>query len=301
MAKKKNKANVQKNRARKKQRIAAKKKRQHKAQVGARGFDGISRRAIREAPIHEVYVSSAIFDSGTGHVVVSRAISPIQLAVGVFMLDAFCLGVKDSFFRILDAFEYREMRDGMRGIEGEDAAASPEYARKLIDDAVAYAEALGFKPGGDFKDTYRVLESIDSNSCDEAFTFGHNGKPFYISGPYDSPRKNERIAKMLEARLGKDGYNILVSNLWDNDHESGDVDWEEEWDEDEDWDDENQLFLPGPDAQDKALENLTDEDMAPIPNGAPCDVDDTVSVDENPPVKRRWVDRTKALFGRSGK
>lgn len=87
-----------------------------------------------------------MFDRGTGRVVVSRAISSGEFAVGVFMVDTFCLGVKDSFFHIMDMFEFEEMCERMRGLEVEVPTASPEYARKLIDDAVRYLE-IGAKCG----------------------------------------------------------------------------------------------------------------------------------------------------------
>ena len=43
-----------------------------------------------------------------------------------------------------------------------------------------------------------------------SFQFGKDGKPFYVSGPYDSPVKSRRIVDTLEKRCGPGGYDYLV-------------------------------------------------------------------------------------------
>src|SRR5262245_55819786 len=62
------------------------------------------------APVYECYVADEIFyqekGQGMGHVVVTR-LSGGMVAAGIFLIDAFCLGVKDAFayFRSRDEFD----------------------------------------------------------------------------------------------------------------------------------------------------------------------------------------------------
>jgi hypothetical protein len=233
---KKNKARIAGNRARKKQRAAAKKKRRRKAQApGGAGYDGFSHRAIREAPIHEVHIPKGLFTLGVGHVVVSRVVAPGMFAVGVFLVDVFCTGVKDSFLAVVDREDYEEMRNKLDRQAGNDANASPAYARKLIDEVTVYAEGLGFRPHGKFSRACWVLEAIDPAECDATFEFGQDGKPLYVSGPYDSPSVIDRTRRKLEHACGPDGYEFIIpmpESDWDDFDRFED---EEEWGEEDDW------------------------------------------------------------------
>lgn len=67
-----------------------------------------------------------------------------------------------------------------------------ELAQHLVLGAVEYARSLGFMPHRDFRRTRRALGSWDGPS---AITFGKDGKPLYVNGPYDDP---ERVLATLE-------------------------------------------------------------------------------------------------------
>ena len=43
-----------------------------------------------------------------------------------------------------------------------------------------------------------------------SFQFGKDGKPFYMSGPYDTPARIDRIMRALTARVGPDGFDYVV-------------------------------------------------------------------------------------------
>lgn len=209
--KKKNKAKVQKNKIRKNQRTAARKKKQkHNAGIHLK-FMGVGRSRIREAPIHEIIVPVDIQQqNGMGYVIVSRLVSPGQIAVGVFLIDAYCLGVKNTFIKVLSLPEYDDLCQQMTRGHNYTWDKNPAYARKFVDHAVFYARDLGFGPGDDFNDTYIILEDIDSSTCSDKFTFGKNGKPFFMSGPNDTPAKIDRIMKTLTEYCGPDGYHYML-------------------------------------------------------------------------------------------
>ncbi len=218
MVKKKNKANVQRNKIRKKQRAVARKNRRKSNMGLQQKFLSVGRKEVREAPIHDIIVPGDL-EGGNGmwYVVVSRALSTGEIAVGCFLMDTYCLGVKNTFIKVLSISAYNEMCEQITRHADYVYDKSPAYARKFIDDAVAYARNLGFAPGDDFSKTYTIVESIDSSECTENFTFGKDGKPFFMSGPNDTPLKSAIIMKTLEERCGADGFYYMLGGPIDAD------------------------------------------------------------------------------------
>ena len=174
----------------------------------------------------EALRSAKLFDSGHGYLVVSRFKADGRVEAGFFLLDVFCLGVKEAgFHRFNSITDYREsLLDRLFHCE-EPVRMTPASARKLAEDAVSYARGLGFSPGIDYKKASRVFGGITTADCEEEFVFGKDDKPFYIQGPSDSPARAERILRALEARCGEGGYHYIVaaddSEPLDGEEESG--------------------------------------------------------------------------------
>jgi hypothetical protein len=160
---------------------------------------------------HEALRSANLFDSGCGYLVASRFRADGRVEAGFFLLDLFCLGVKDAglgdFHSIAD---YQESLIDRVFPDGNSVRMTPESARKLTEDAIGYARGLGFSPGADYKKASRVFGGITTANCDEQFVFGQNDKPLYIQGPSDSPARVEKILRALEARCGEGGYHYIV-------------------------------------------------------------------------------------------
>ncbi|MBL7076464.1 MAG: hypothetical protein ISS31_03235 [Kiritimatiellae bacterium] len=278
---KKNRARIAKNRARKKQRVAAKKKQQKRAHAVARAYDGVPLRLIREAPIHDVYVAASIFRVGTGHVVVCRSLGDGSFVAAAFLVDAYCLGVKDSFMRIVSRDQYDELLAGMSEVSGRKRNATPAYARSVIDGAVAYAHELGFEPGGEFKRARQVIEAIDVDDADAVPAFGNGGRPHYISGPHDSSLMIERIRRSLDRHCGPGGYGFTILSDPGNMEEGDDPGWDDEDVNAEAWEDDDDDFL------------LHDMD------GTPHYVEEGDRTRKPPRKgKRRLSDRVRTLFSR---
>ena len=161
---------------------------------------------------HEALRSANLFDSGCGYLVVSRFKADGRVEAGFFLLDVFCLGVKDAGFHQFSSIaDYREILIDRLFPDGNPVRMTPAAARKLTEDAISYARGLGFSPGADYKKASRVFGGITTANCDEQFVFGQNDKPLYIQGPYDSPARVERILRALEARCGEGGYHYIVA------------------------------------------------------------------------------------------
>ncbi len=112
--------------------------------------------------------------------------------------DVYCLGVKNvlgpdvtdelTLSRFLPDY-YAAYPRGWQN-------APIELAQHIVFGAVAYARRLGFEPSATFTHTADHLGVWEGPS---AITFGKDGKPFYVSGPHDNPRK---VIKTLEHTVG---------------------------------------------------------------------------------------------------
>ncbi len=160
--------------------------------------------AIPKAPIHECWMSDAVFESGMGPVVISRKLKTGEIAFGVFLLDVYCLGVKDCFLSIKPELEY----DGFYRKYGSQYVIErlqQTCARKIIEGAVDYANNLGFKPHKDFKRDKLILGGIEHSLCPSSYEYGNDGKLFYIPGPNDSQSRQRSIMNQLQKIQGDDG------------------------------------------------------------------------------------------------
>lgn len=159
--------------------------------------------------LHECWVPIELWESGIGHVVVSRKSSLGDIAVGMYLLDVFCLGVKDCFVRVMDESEYKKMLQQISTFTGELKLVESSYANTLICKTKEYAMQLGFKPHKDFLKAHWMLKDI---SIDETltFTFGKDNKPFYVQGPHESPSDVRRVMHTLNTNFGQKNCDYLL-------------------------------------------------------------------------------------------
>jgi hypothetical protein len=160
-------------------------------------------------PLFQCFASAEMFDVGIGNVLISRRGKDGLIAASVFLVDIFCLGVKNTVFRLMSPFKYAETLLSLEMTE-DLMEIPPECARKLVEGAVAYAEDLGFSPHPDYQIARHIFDNIDSNACKTSFEFGSDGIPFYVSGPNESREDTKRILKQLERRCGPDGFEYAI-------------------------------------------------------------------------------------------
>ncbi len=199
----------------KRQKQLAKKKAKRKVSVKAKkivntiGSFLSSHSTVETAPIHECFVPAGLFTVGIGTVFVSRKMPNGDIRVGSFLLDVFCLGVKNAFFRGFSPYEYQQLHMDINQNE-KLQPCSPAYVRKLVEDCVDYAKNIGMEAHPDYKEARKIFGDINPEECSEEFVFGKDGKPFYINGPNDTPEKINKIFKMLTKTCGKDGFDYLM-------------------------------------------------------------------------------------------
>jgi len=167
-------------------------------------------RASGSWPLHECLLTKEWQEEGAiTQILVARRSPSGQIATGTFLVDLGCLGVKSAFASLFDTRQEYERKLRARITSQQDMIkADLNLVAKIIREAIAYAEELGFKPDPDYRDAMLVLGDADPDACDVPIPLGgRDGRPFYIAGPYDNV---DRIMAKLMRKLGPDGFTYLV-------------------------------------------------------------------------------------------
>jgi hypothetical protein len=161
------------------------------------------------APIHECLIPANLFERGIGNLVFSRSLPGGRMTLAMFLLDVFCLGVKDTFFAVVGRDEYDRRLRSWRESESLQRL-DPACLRKLVEGGVVYARELGFNPHADYVVVHKIFGDVEAAACPSHFQYGHAGKPFYISGPHETPTQVRTIVDQLQRRLGSGNFEYLV-------------------------------------------------------------------------------------------
>jgi hypothetical protein len=140
-----------------------------------------------------------------GTLVLARGATPHHLALSTFLIDVFCLGIKDVMFKSVER-EVLEMYVGVADAGSPMVSVDPGYARKLLRDLAAWSQSIGFAPHPDFAAVERMFGDVSADANDAVFRFGRDGKPVYIPGPSDTAPLIRRRIGQLQKHLGDDGF-----------------------------------------------------------------------------------------------
>jgi hypothetical protein len=124
----------------------------------------------------------------------------------VYLLDVYCLGVKNAMGPDnLDDRGLRRLTDRVfRSYQTPPIPAPIELVRDLVLGAAEYAHNLGFAPHPDF---HHARAHLGHWTGPSAITFGRDGKPTYVSGPYDDA---EQIIHTLRHAVGRKGFDYTI-------------------------------------------------------------------------------------------
>lgn len=163
-------------------------------------------------PIYECLIPENIFELGIGNVLISRRSPSGEIAVGAFIVDVYCLGVKNTLFTIVDENKYETVIKPQMSQNNECRFENtePSCVRKLIEGSVKYAQDLGFSAHPDYKKHKIIFSDIDKLACSEKYTFGKEGKPRYINGPNETPKQSEKIIKQLGNVCGEGNFDYML-------------------------------------------------------------------------------------------
>lgn len=162
--------------------------------------------AAAKYPVLHCWASAELWTQGLGWVCLARELPGSSVAFGVFLVDRYCLGVKNAIADIAGRFTYESRI--VRKLQSQFATRnlSPAAARKRVEGSVAYAAALGLHPHSDYHKAKLVFGDVDPGECTEEFEFGKDGKPYFIAGPNDTPERCRLILHTLERVCGPDGF-----------------------------------------------------------------------------------------------
>jgi hypothetical protein len=189
------------------QQYLARKRKREREKAFALGWDFAQ---PANCPIHECLIPENLFELGIGHLVFSRRLPDGRIAFSMFLLDVFCLGVKNAFFATVSREEYEQRIRHWRGPETFQPVL-PECLRKLVEGGVAYARELGFNPHPDYTVASQIFGDVNASGCATEFTYGHEGKPLYCSGPNETEAQARAIVDHLARRLGAEGFHFLIA------------------------------------------------------------------------------------------
>ena len=158
-------------------------------------------------PLHECLIDKEWQDRGLAQILLSRRQSNNKLILGVYLVDIFCLGLKNTFCNAnISMEEYQRMKLATFK-EKVLVPCPPEKARRIIFGAIEYAGRLGFKPQKDFDLSQFVLKGLPINDYDLTLEFGKDGKPLYIAGPHDDFMT---IIKTLKKNVGESNFDFIA-------------------------------------------------------------------------------------------
>ncbi len=166
----------------------------------------------REYPLHGCWIMEEWEDTGITPVVVSRKQDNGHIMFGVYMVDHYCLGIKDVYTRVdysLNRFE----RELPKLCANAPVPCSVELAHELIYGALEYSKKLGFEPHPDFykQKADLILDPPDAHPRENHVEFGMDGKPLYVSGPFDSELKSRSVINTLTRTCGPGNFDYLIT------------------------------------------------------------------------------------------
>jgi hypothetical protein len=162
-------------------------------------------------PVAQCLVGEGIQDGGgMGVIYLTRQINGGQIAMMFLLIDSFCLGVKDAGARFCTPSEFDELID-RAGTSETLRPVAPEFARKLAEDALAYAQTIGFSPHADYRKVAPFWGDIDASRCAETFTFGLDGRPNFVAGPFDDDARQNFVFRRLRETVGEGNFGFIIS------------------------------------------------------------------------------------------
>jgi hypothetical protein len=163
-------------------------------------------------PVYDVLLSRNWAEEGAliTTLVARRSPASGKVAAALFLVDLACLGVKSAQVKMFkDAAEYAA---GLRAHALRIQPMEPadfNLVAKIIFTGLDYAAALGFKPDPVYAQAQHLLSSaIPAANPTPVRTGGPEGKPLFVSGPYDDARQ---IVNHLLRTVGAGNFHYLVS------------------------------------------------------------------------------------------
>lgn len=179
----------------------AKKKQRKQGQQFLSPEQNLKQRA-RMLEIGKCYMTD-LTEYGLGHVIVTRNHTGGKVSMADYLVDIYCLGVKDSFYRIrMEDYEVEDIVDQLDAKE-----CSYHEAHNWVYGAIAFAEEAGIEPEKGFNLTQFMLEEDNDEIPLIEYEYGKDGKHFLVA---HSRQEANKYLPLLEKNLGEGNYDFIV-------------------------------------------------------------------------------------------
>lgn len=167
----------------------------------------------REYPILGCWIMKGWQEQGITPIVVTRQQAEDRVIYGVFLVDIFCLGVKNAYWKAdVSLKQFNRILPQLCSDMPE--PCDPSLAHELIYGAIDYARKYGFEPHRDFGKASLILDQPEVHQRKHKIEFGKEGKPLFIQGPYDNAQAIMNQL-MRTAGAGNFDYQLVINRLGD--------------------------------------------------------------------------------------
>ncbi|MBX9850127.1 MAG: hypothetical protein K2X86_00040 [Cytophagaceae bacterium] len=175
------------------------------------------RTKARTLPIETCLLNAGWSDHGLAVITVIRRHPKGSVTAGVFMVDIFCLGVKDCY----SLFNVHEDKlwEALDNIYTEGSLeADYAYVHNIIFNAVDFARSFNVSPHKDFSLCQYILEPEDSIEFIETPVGDKEEKPLFLTS-YDYPHNSSVIHK-LKKHFGEGGFKVVYRDDLESDDDN---------------------------------------------------------------------------------
>ena len=181
----------------------------HQQDFASLSAQAIIRRA-RAFPFYECWISDnwQKDDLGLVEILVSRQQPDGDICFGTYLVDKYLLGVKNTFGNAgfsRARFQNEVIGKIFRELKPQECPV--ELAHQMVYASLDYAAQFGFQPEKDFAGTQYILAPRGELEEPYELTFGKDGKPFFVAGPYDNA---PRILRQLEKTAGLGNFHYFM-------------------------------------------------------------------------------------------
>jgi len=168
------------------------------------------RKKARSLPIHECLVNQQWQDQDFANLIVARSHTNGNITACMYLVDLYCLGIKDTHYLFnTTKLNYQEKFGGNDKLNFK--PISYTMAHNIVYAGLEFAQKYGFKPHKEFTSTTRFMLEEDTEDVELIdIECGKNGKPLYVSGPYDDDTKTRKIIAQLEKTAGAGNYDYIL-------------------------------------------------------------------------------------------
>lgn len=176
------------------------------------------REKVRTLPIGKCYITPDWKESGISQIIISRVRPSGNLSVGIFLVDTFCIGVKDAtYYTNISEYEFEDLTRRY-GFGPDLKEISYNEAHNIIYGAIGFAKDGGIQPAKDFKIAGYILEKDTDDIPLIDYEFGKNGKHFLV---INSDKREMPYLRQLKKTLGDD-FEFVDNCIEDDEYDEWD-------------------------------------------------------------------------------